>query len=86
MVSRTAQHRNMTPCTVHVPAPPAACEAGGKEQTMQQIYASEFTLFMTRFLQQHTEVAEEQMRRWHLDWDPKPEATEMQDNEEELVP
>ena len=52
---------------------------------MDRIYDSEFTTFMDRFLKQHPQVAEDQMYRWHLDWDPKEIPPDQQDMEADLV-
>jgi hypothetical protein len=52
---------------------------------MDQSYESEFTVFMDQFLKQHPEVAEEQMHRWHLEWDPKIRLPDEED-EVDLVP
>ncbi len=52
---------------------------------MDKAYESEFSRFMDLFLRQHPEAAAEQMRRWHLDWDPKLHPAE-RDEEDDLVP
>lgn len=53
---------------------------------MDKAYVSEFTLFMNRYLEQHPEVIEDQLRGWRFGWEQEVEPEAQRNAELDIAP
>lgn len=53
---------------------------------MEKSYVSEFTVFMSRYLQEHPEVVEDQQRGWNIYWNHTVDFEELKQVEEDRAP
>ena len=53
---------------------------------MEKSYVSEFTVFMSRYLQEHPEVVEDQQRGWNIYWNHAVDFEELKQVKEDRAP
>jgi len=53
---------------------------------MEKGYVSEFTVFMSRYLQEHPEVVEDQQRGWNIYWNHAVNFEELKQVKEDQAP
>jgi len=53
---------------------------------MDKAYVSEFTVFMSQFLEQHPEVVKDQQRGWDFGWRPQVDPVAQQEAEQDRAP